>query len=196
MPEETADIIKIWEQVEIPEAPKVTPVTAGSADTALLILDIQNQNCSQRPRCVAGLPKVQSLLKDAREKKMLVVYTLTKTAQRTDIREEVRPLETEQSVASGVDKFFRTELEDILSGHQIKRVVLVGTAAQGAVLHTATGAALRGFEVIVPVDCVSSVETYAEQYTAWHLVNAPGTKGKCILTSAGMLSLENSKHII
>ncbi len=60
---------------------------------------------------------------------MLVVYTLTKTGQRADVRRKVAPLENEQSVASGVDKFFKTELEDILSSRGIKKVILVGTAA-------------------------------------------------------------------
>jgi len=39
-----------------------------------------------------------------------------------------------------------------------------------ALLRTATGAALRGFQVIVPVDGMSAGDPYAEQYTCWHIV--------------------------
>jgi nicotinamidase-related amidase len=66
-------------------------------------------------------------------------------------------------------------------------VVIVGTAAEGAVLHTATGAALRGLQVVVPLDGMTSATLYAEQYTAWHLLNAPGTKGKVTLTLFGLI---------
>jgi nicotinamidase-related amidase len=53
-------------------------------------------------------------------------------------------------------------------------VIVTGTAAHGAVLNTAAAAALMGLKVVLPVDGVSAENTYAEQYTAWHLANAPG----------------------
>jgi nicotinamidase-related amidase len=86
-----------------------------------------------------------------------------------------------------VDKFFRTELKEILLKKKIKTVVIAGTTAEGAVLHTATGAAVRGFQVIVPVDGMSADALYAEQYTAWHLANAPGSRQKTTLTRFGMI---------
>ena len=55
-------------------------------------------------------------------------------------------------------------------------------------LHTAAAAALNGLNVIVPVDGVSSSEIYSEQYTAWHLANAPGGIGpKVTLTKFDMV---------
>jgi nicotinamidase-related amidase len=79
-------------------------------------------------------------------------------------------------------------LGDILQQADVTTVVLIGTAAEGAILHTATGAALRGYNVVVPVDGFSSSSVYAEQYTAWHLVNAPGTKKKTTLTRMDIMS--------
>ena len=55
----------------------------------------------------------------------------------------------------------------------VKTVVVGGSAAHGTVLHTAGAAAFRGFDVVVPVDGMSADTTYAEQYTTWHLANAP-----------------------
>ena len=55
-------------------------------------------------------------------------------------------------------------------------MIVTGTAAHGAVLNTAAAAALLNFKVIVPVDGMSA-DPYAEQYTAWHLANAPGGIG-------------------
>ncbi len=67
-----------------------------------------------------------------------------------------------------------TDLEKILKDKGIKAVIVTGTAAHRAVLYTASGAALRGMHVIVPVDGMSAENVYAEQYVAWNLVNAPG----------------------
>jgi len=48
----------------------------------------------------------------------------------------------------------------------VKTVVVVGAAANGAVLYTASPAVMRSFKVIVPVDGISADNAYAEQYTA------------------------------
>ena len=138
---------------------------------------------------MASIPKIQSLLTEARAKGMPVIYSLTSRAGVADIRKEVAPIAGEPIVRSGVDKFFRTNLEEILKEKGVKTVILVGTSAHGAVLHTATGAALRGWEVIVPVDAISAGEPYAEQYTVWHLVNAPGTRRKTTVTRVGFLEI-------
>lgn len=105
-------IVDEWEEIELPPPPKLSPVTVNPEDTALLILDIQNQNCNaeRRPRCVERIPRVQKLLSMARETQMLVVYSLTRAAERGDIREEVAPKGGEPVVKAGVDKFYRTEL--------------------------------------------------------------------------------------
>jgi len=78
-------------------------------------------------------------------------------------------------------------LEKILKEKGVKTVIVVGTAAEGAVLNTASQAALRGFKVIVPVDGVlSSATAYAEQYAAWHLANSPRIGPQVTLTRIGL----------
>ncbi|MEA4827628.1 MAG: isochorismatase family protein [Clostridium sp.] len=89
---------------------------------------------------------------------------------------------------SNVDKFYKTNLEEILQEKGIKTVVITGYAANGAVLHTATSAAFRGYNVIVPVGCMSANYLYAEQYTAWHMLNSPGTRNKAFLTTVDLIS--------
>jgi len=177
-------IIEEWATVNAPPPPALQEVTVNPKVTALLILDIQNRNCNaeRRPRCVASLPQVQGLLARARDRGIPVVYSLTSRAAETDIREEVSPRAGEPIVRAGVDKFYGTELEAILKAKGVEAVILVGTSAHGAVLHTATGAAMRGFQVIVPVDGMSAGDPYAEQYTAWHLANSPGTRRQAVLT--------------
>ena len=165
-------IVDDWANVKAPPAPELKPVKVDTKDTALLVLDIVKQICSPRPRCVASVPRLQHLLGQAREKGMMVVHTLAGQPL-TDILPEVAARAEEASVSSGPDKFLNTNLEQILKAKGIKTVIVVGTSAEGAVLNTASGAAQRGFKVILPVDGMSSIHPFAELYTTWHLANAP-----------------------
>ena len=190
MPEQEPTIIDEWAKVQVPEPPVLKPVKADPGTTALLVLDMQKGNCNaeRRPRCVASIARVRALLGAARDAGAMVGYSLTSSAKVTDIREELPPRPGEPVVKSGVDKFFGTDLEKRLRGRGVQTVILVGTSAHGAVLNTATGAALRGFNVVVPVDGMSAGEAYAEQYTCWHLANGPGTRRHVTLTRINMIA--------
>jgi nicotinamidase-related amidase len=119
---------------------------------------------------------------------MLVVYSITQMGNPSDIAWELTPLPGDPVVKSTVDKFYKTNLEIILQERGIKTVVITGFAANGAVLHTATSAAFRGYNVIIPVDCMSAANPYAEQYTAWHMLNSPGTRNRATLTKVNLIS--------
>jgi nicotinamidase-related amidase len=188
-PAAAQDIIDEWTKVQAPPAPKLTAVTLDPKTSALLVLDITKQGCSaeRRPRCVASLPAIHKLLAMARGKGLLVVYSLGGGATPADILQQVAPQGGEPSVTASPDKFIGTDLDKILHDKGIKTVVVVGTAAQGAVLHTAASAAFRGFEVVVPVDGMSAETLYAEQYVAWDLVNAPRLADRVKLTRVNMI---------
>ena len=69
----------------------------------------------------------------------------------------------------------------------IKTVITVGTASNGAVLFTAAGAAMRGMNVIVPVDGMSAVDRYADLTVAYTLTSAPLVSAKATLTKIDMI---------
>ena len=178
-------IVDEWATVKTPPAPELKPVTIQNVkETAFLVLDIVKQSCNpqRRPRCVASVPKIQKLLQEARAKGMPVIHSRTSQSTVADILPEVAPRPDEPLVASSADKFVGTDLEKILKEKGIKTVIVVGTAAHGAVLYTATGSAYRGFKVIVPVDGMSSENTYFEQYVAYQLANGPGLQQTVTLT--------------
>jgi nicotinamidase-related amidase len=185
-------IIEEWDTISTPSPPELQKISVNPQDTGLLICDIQNQNCNEkrRPRCVERLTVLKTLLFAARTHGLPVFYTLTSSAGTQDIRKEVQPQQGEPIVKSGVDKFYNTDLEHIVREKGVKTVIITGTSAHGAVLHTATGACLRGFRVIVPVDGLSAGDPYAEQYTLWHMGNAPGTRGNTLLTRIDWISIE------
>ena len=182
-------IIDDWSQIAIPPPPELRSVTVNSTTTALLILDMQNNltDPSVRPRAAMSIPVISFLLSKARAHSMLVVYSNTPGASPSDIVSALSPLPGDPVVRSGVDKFYRTDLEQILADHGIRTVIVTGTAANGAVLYTATGAALRGMKVIVPVDGMSAEPEYVEQYVAWHLLNSPGTRNAATLTRSDLI---------
>jgi len=186
---QTKTIIDEWATVKAPPPPQLKPVTLDPKTTALLVLDIIKQSCNneRRPRCVVSVPKIQDLLNQARAKGASVVFSITPAATPADIRKDVAPLEGEPMVKAMAQKFLGTDLEKILKDKGIKTVVLVGTAAHGAVLLTGSEAAFRGYQVIVPVDGMSSENTYFEQYTAYHLANAPGVGQQVTLTKIDMI---------
>lgn len=186
---QTKDVIEEWAAVKAPPPPALKPVTVDPKTTALLVLDIVQQTCNakRRPRCLDTVPRIQGLLKEARAKGMAVAHSITTASTPADIAKEVTPLEGEPVVKAPPDKFFKTDLEKFLKDKGIKAVIVVGTAAQGAVLNTASQAAFRGFQVIVPVDGMSAENTYFEQYSAFHLVNAPGVAQRVTLTRFNMI---------
>jgi len=181
-------IIEAWHSVKAPKPPELKPVKVNSKDTALLVLDIEQRTCNaeRRPRCIASVPKIKDLISRARAKGVPVVYSLTSRGTPEQILPEVAPLSGEPVVKSSVDKFFGTDMEKILKEKQIKTVIIVGTAANGAVLGTAIAAAMRRLNIVVPVDGMSD-RLYSEQYVAYHLVNAPGTRNRTTLTKISMI---------
>lgn len=183
------DIIKEWNNVKIPPAPEVKSVTVEVDSTALLLMDFDQQTCNaeKRPRCFASIPKIQKLLTEARGKGISVIHSVRLGEAAAGIAKELAPKTGEPVVSSGPDKFRGTDLEKILKDKNVKTVVVMGTTAEGAVLYTASAAALRGFRVIVPVDGMSANSLYPEQYTAWNLVNAPRISNQVILSRTDMI---------
>jgi nicotinamidase-related amidase len=186
-PAYSASIIDEWANVKVPAAPTLKPVTVDTKTTALLMLDFMNQNCGKRPRCMASLPAVKKLLDEARAKKMTVVYSLIANTTPADVLKDVAPTAGEPSVLSGPDKFLRTDLEKILKDKGVQTVIAVGTSADGAVLYTASAAALRGMKVIVPVDGMSSAEALSDFTAAVVLTRAPRVSANVTLTKLDMI---------
>ena len=183
------DVIQQWARVTAPPAPTLQRVSANPRTTALLLLDFVSQTCnaSRRPRCVASLPAVVGLLKSARASHVHVIYSGVTGGSAADIAPALVRHSGEPMVFSGPDKFLHTKLARLLRREGIKTVIVTGTAAEGAVLATASEAAYRGYHVIVPVDAMSAATLYPEQYVAWDLLHAPVLAVRTVLTSTRMI---------
>jgi nicotinamidase-related amidase len=185
-------IVDEWSAAKVPTPPELKPAKVDAKQTVLLVMDFTTQTCSseRRPRCAASVPKIAKLVAHARAKGVLVVYSIAGSgATPASIVQELGPAPGEIILPTlGPDKFIGSDLEQMLKARGIKTVIVVGTQAQTSVLHTAGAAALRGFNVVVPVDGMSSDDAFPELYTTWHLSTASRIADKVTLTKTDMVS--------
>jgi nicotinamidase-related amidase len=185
-------VLDDWSKVPLPQAPALKPAVVDPATTALLLFDFTTQTCSteRRPRCAASMPKMKKLLDDARSRKMFVVYSVAlANTDAKDMMPEIAVQPGEPVLPSlGPDKFLNSDFEKMLKDKGVKTIIINGTAAQSTVLHTGGEAALRGFDVIAPIEGMSSNDPFPELYTAFHLTTAARIADKVTLTRVDMIS--------
>jgi nicotinamidase-related amidase len=149
------------------------PVELDPRTSALLVMDITDPLCLKRPSCVASIPAIAGLIARARADGTRVVYTIGPKVP-TVILSEVAPIGDEPVIRGRADKFFKTDLHGILRATGISTLILVGTAANGAVLYSAFAANLRGYSVVVATDAISGDTSDVEHLVRWQLLNQPG----------------------
>lgn len=189
-PARAANIMDEWGSVKTPQPPTLKPVVVDPKTTALLMLDFVTHDpyCGPgKPRCGASLPAMKKLLTDARAHGAAVIYSVAGKYGPSDIASDVAPASNEPTVKAKADKFLGTDLEKILKDKGIQTVIVTGTAANGAVLYTGSGAALRGLRVVVPVDGMSGNAPFDELLTVWQLANGPGFGHQVTVTRSDMI---------
>lgn len=186
-------LIDEWASAKMPAAPQLKPVKLDAAkEVALLVMDFTKQTCTteRRPRCAAQVGRVAKFVADARAKGALIIFSVAvPNSTAADLLADLPAGPGEQVLPPlGPDKFIGSDLEKTLKDRGIKTVIAMGTQAQTSVLHTGGAAALRGFNVIVPVDAMSADEVFPEAYTAWHLSTAARIAPKTTITRLDMIS--------
>jgi nicotinamidase-related amidase len=182
----------------VPQIPAPVAVEILVKGAALLVLDITNTICDPRPSCVASIPKIANLVKKVRDAKVPVIYSLTATAG-TAVRAEIAPQSGDPTVTGRADKFYATNLEQILKDRGVENAVIVGSAANGAVLYTTFGANVRSLTVVVAQDGISAEPEFPITLTRWQLLNEPGfanpdnkplAKGQVTLSTTDLITFK------
>jgi nicotinamidase-related amidase len=187
------DILDDWAGVKPPPPPELKPATLDGSTTALLILDMMKTNCGARPRCVASVPNVKKLHDSARAAGAMVWYSFVGSDGKATTADQIDPgftaREGEWVRQNGPDKFIGSNLEEKLKARGIKTVIVCGTSFQGVGIGTGGGAAQRGYKVVIPIDCLSSEDTYMEQYAAYHLFKGgpAGVTSQVTMTRSTMI---------
>jgi nicotinamidase-related amidase len=185
------DILDDWAKVQPPPPPALKPVQLDGATTAFLILDMEPGQCDHNPRCAATVPKIKQLHDAARKAGAMFWYSVPgRDAKPEEIYSGFRPAgDAEWEPINGPDKFRNgSKLEDKLKARGIKTAIICGHSFQGVGIGTGTGLALRGYQVIIPIDCMASEEMFQEQYAAYHLGKAAnGVAPRVTLTRTTMI---------
>ena len=177
------------ETVKVPTLAFKDTVTLSAAETALIIVDMQNDfvkpgGSLMVPAAMGTVGNIQRLLEAARASGMHVAYTQDTSfkddpefaiwpahaVQGTwgcEIVDELKPLEGELICPKNrYDGFYGTWLEHFLTYvWRVKHVIIVGTVANICVLHTAAAAGLRWFHVVMPADGVSALTEFDQALT-------------------------------
>lgn len=174
--------------VEVPEYTVEDRVDVDPGSTALVIVDMQNDFVREDgklpvPGAEETIPAIRQVRELARDHGMPVHYTQDShragdpefeiwgehVLVGTDgwkIIEEIEPAATDKVFRkSRYDGFYGTDLADTLEEQGTETLILCGTVANICVLHTAGSAAIRWYDVIVPVDCISAIEEFDMQAT-------------------------------
>jgi nicotinamidase-related amidase len=159
----------------LPGTPAPVPVALDAKTSALLILDINSAVCQPNPACTGTVPAIASLLGKARAANVPVIYsTNLNPAGPPATLAAVAPQPGESVVAARGNKFTGTNLEDTLKQQNVGTLVIVGTAANGAVMYTSFHANTRGFTVVVAEDGISSAVPVNTRLAQYQLLNQPG----------------------
>ncbi len=179
--------------VEVPEYKISEEKTVlDSKTTALIIVDMQNDFAHPDgklfvPEARETIPAIRKLLEKARKAGVLVIYTQDWHRKEdiefgiwgehavggtwgAEIVEELKPEENEITIHKlRYDAFFGTPLDHLLRIYKVDTLVITGTVANICVLHTAGTAALLGYKIIVPIDCISALTDF-DRYAAYRQI--------------------------
>ncbi|MHA1615701.1 MAG: cysteine hydrolase family protein [Candidatus Njordarchaeales archaeon] len=169
--------------VEVPSYEIIEKAELPSKETALIIVDMQNDFAHPKgklfvPTAKDIIPKIRELLEKARKAKVRVIYTqdwhmkddpefniwgehAVADTWGAEIVEELKPSENDILIKKlRYDAFFGTPLDHILRIYGIKYLIITGTVANICVLHTAGSAALLGYKVVVPIDAIAALNEF------------------------------------
>ncbi len=197
------------EVLKLPKKLEVTSVRADPGETALVIIDVQNDFINPSGKLYAKgsekiIPSIKKLLSKARDAGATIIFTQDwhirddpefkiwgeHTVAGTwgaEIIGELKPEETDITIRKpSYDAFYSTPLDHVLKSREIKKLILTGLLGNICVLCTAVGAAVRGYELIIPVDAVFSLTDF-DHIASLRFMNSVL---KAALTSSDLLSFE------
>ena len=170
-------------RVEVPDYRVQDSVRVDASRTVLLIGDMQNDFVTEGgalvvPEAEETVPAIRKLLDLARDSGMRVVF-VQDTHNEGDpeweiwgehcreeswgwqVVDELAPNEDEVTIRKPrYDAFYGTNLEHLLRLWGVDTLIVCGTVANICVHYTASSAAMRWFNVIVPRDCISSFNDF------------------------------------
>jgi len=167
-----AGAVKPMMTLQMPALPDPVPVKLDPRTTALLVLDYVDPICISQPKCKGEmLPKATALMQQARKAGVTVAYG---TRERTMAKwlPEVAPMAGDIKITNTAqDRFYNTDLDKALKAKGATTIIIIGWKVSGSVAFTATGANLRDFTVVVPVDTTAAATDYETTIGFYNILN-------------------------
>jgi len=165
-------------------------------ECALIVEDMQKDFCNEDGALFIGdtvneiIPRISGLIERAIRKKVHLIFAqdwhspddeefeiwgqhCVRETPGAEVIDEFSPFLKEAFVVKkeGYSDFFGTNLDAYLKEKGIRTLIIVGVATNICVMHTAIDATHRGYELIVPEDCVAALSDYEHEYGLLHLKN-------------------------
>lgn len=169
---------------------------ADRSKTALLVVDMQRDVIAQAHDVDNVVANIAALVTKARAEQVPVVWIqheaddLVVGEDGWQIVDELRPEDDEALVAKNYgDSFEATELESILAGHGVARVVVTGAQTDACIRSTLHGALARGYDTTLVADAhttedmrewgspLSPEQAIAYTNLYWSFSKSPGRSG-------------------
>ncbi len=175
--------------VEVPEIEFQEKVVLPAKDTALVVVDMQNDFVKEGgnlvvPAATETIPNIQKLLLSARNSDVHIAFTQDTQLENDpefniwpqhvkqgtwgwEIIDELKPQNNEiVCTKNRYDGFYASWLDHLLSHiWKVNNVIIVGTVANICVLHTAASAGLRWFHVVLPANGTSAITEFDQALT-------------------------------
>ena len=167
----------------------------GRPNTALMVIDVQNGVVAgghDRDRVIGN---INALVHRARAEEVPVVWVqhcddgLEKGSEDWQIVDELSPGDAEPVVQKNYgDSFEATDLEEVLAGRGVGRVVVTGAQSDACIRATLHGALVRGYDVTLVSDAHTTEDlteygapspelVIAHTNLYWEWAQAPGRRG-------------------
>jgi len=177
------------DNVEVPELKFENNILLNPGNTALIIVDMQNDFVRDDgslfvPSAKLTIENISNLVEQARNEKVKIVYTqdthldndkewkiwpkhCKKGSYGWKIINELLPEKNDLVIEKNrYDGFYETPLEHYLTHvWDIQNLVIVGTVSNICVAHTAASAGLRWYSLVIPANGISSLTDFDQAMT-------------------------------
>lgn len=169
-------------------------------NTALLVVDMRNRVIATAHARAAVVANVGILVEKARRDRIPVIWVqhsdkeLVRGSEEWQIVPELIPRDTDPLVEKSYrDSFESTNLENVLSGYRIGRLIVVGAQTDFCIRSTLHGALVRGYDATLVSDAHTTEDrstwgapppekVIAHTNLYWGSQTAPGRKAGTIVT--------------
>ena len=163
--------------------PNPTPITLDPRSTAVVVLDMSTRCHDPKECCSKLLQPLGEFVERVRSVHVPIIFTVSASAKGTALGEVAPALKRRASepvlYPDAFDKFAGGELLACLNRAGARRLVVIGSSTNIAVLYTCSSAArVHNFDIVLPLDGINTRTQYEHDYSIHQLTILPHDASK------------------